>query len=243
MSRSFKKLNIVYVFYNNNTPLYIGKSVNFDARYKQHQYKAKWFNKFNRIEIAIVDNYSLLEFYEIYYICKLKPKYNKRHKNNSIDLNLPELTFNDVTTDVYGTVRKNKYNVNSSISIPPELKDRLRTAAKKHSYTTKDIITSALDLLLTKLEFNNSIISGLNNIEPSSKAILVEIYCILNEKEDTSVFTLEELSDQLRWDNKDTKKYIKPLIEMGHIKEEKERNCYTFVNIAELNLVKRTKTR
>jgi len=66
-------LSGIYRLYNDNDIVYIGKSINIKNRIKEH-IKDKIFNKF---DFAITNNESDKILYEIYYIDKFKPVYNK----------------------------------------------------------------------------------------------------------------------------------------------------------------------
>lgn len=89
--------NYVYIFYNNNDVLYVGKTHNLHRRIIQHKDKW-WFAMANRIKYAEFSNKTDMDIYEIYYINKLKPVYNKED-NNKTDFShdLPQIVFKELS--------------------------------------------------------------------------------------------------------------------------------------------------
>jgi predicted transcriptional regulator len=89
----------VYKFINKEERIiYIGKTNNIKNRISQHLSKGhlsqECYNEINHIEYAEIDNKTNCCLYEVYYINKYKPKYNKRHKYEDINIiELPELSW------------------------------------------------------------------------------------------------------------------------------------------------------
>ncbi len=92
----------VYRFLDrNNNIIYVGKTTNIDKRISSHlvnarqiNYKYIHYDNIYKIEYAIVPSEYHMNIYEIHYICKYKPIYNKQYKVNNVDLfDLPELDW------------------------------------------------------------------------------------------------------------------------------------------------------
>ena len=82
----------VYRLYKNDRIVYVGKSINIKSRVKDHK-RDKDFDSF---DFSIMNNESNKNLYEIYYIDKYKPIYNKECIENSIsDVELEDLVFVD----------------------------------------------------------------------------------------------------------------------------------------------------
>lgn len=97
-----KKYSIYRFLDKNNKVIYIGRSVNITRRMSQHFSKSghlikECYDNTEKIEVAELNSKNDMRIYEIYYISKYKPFYNKEFKNNeSISLILPELKWIDI---------------------------------------------------------------------------------------------------------------------------------------------------
>lgn len=84
----------IYLYYCNKNLLYIGKTVNSKQRFKAHKSSSHWFKEATHIHIGKCATRADMNIYEIYYINKLKPKYNISSVTNSTpSFMLPELNF------------------------------------------------------------------------------------------------------------------------------------------------------
>jgi len=63
----------VYLLYNNEDIVYVGKSNNMKNRISQH----KKDKEFNNVKCIVFKDEGLINLYEPYLIQKYKPKYNK----------------------------------------------------------------------------------------------------------------------------------------------------------------------
>lgn len=85
-----ENISAVYRLFKNHKVVYVGKSINVKNRIKDHT-KDKDFDYF---DFSIMNNESNKNLYEIYYIDKYKPLYNKECVENSIsDIELEDLIF------------------------------------------------------------------------------------------------------------------------------------------------------
>ncbi|WP_300381199.1 GIY-YIG nuclease family protein [Clostridium sp.] len=73
----------IYLFYNEKTLLYVGKSINIYSRFNSHKSSQKWFSEVTHIHIATCQNKIDMDIYELYYINKLNPLYNIASVNDS----------------------------------------------------------------------------------------------------------------------------------------------------------------
>jgi excinuclease UvrABC nuclease subunit len=101
-------MQYIYKFYNqNNECLYIGKTYHLKPRFIQHKKDKAWWNEVVKIEYGECIKDILVDIYEIYYIDKLKPKYNiKDIKIKFMKCHYPELTF--INYDINELKNKNK---------------------------------------------------------------------------------------------------------------------------------------
>lgn len=93
-------MNCIYKLYVKNELVYIGKTGNLKSRINSHtKEKIKWKSQIDRVEYSKIPNGDMCSIYEIYYISKYKPKYNKEHRASlSIDkIDLPEIAFTEFT--------------------------------------------------------------------------------------------------------------------------------------------------
>ena len=67
----------IYNIFNNDELIYIGKTINFQSRLRNHMSTKTWKNEITHISIAECKNKIDMDIYEKYYINKLNPKYNK----------------------------------------------------------------------------------------------------------------------------------------------------------------------
>ena len=85
----------IYKFINKlNEVIYVGKSKNFKSRLNQHYKSKKWIDEVFEIEIGECSTLSDMNIYEVYYIAKYKPIYNKDCKeDDDITLKIEPLEF------------------------------------------------------------------------------------------------------------------------------------------------------
>ena len=145
------KVYYVYRFLDeNNKIIYVGKTGDLKSRIRGHFAKGhlpkKCYSNVKNIEACKITNETNCAIYEIYYINKYKPKYNKIHKyKDRIILDLSELewiNFKKISFDVKKT--KTKY-VMISYNIPKNLTDA--DLGKFLKLTSKTIPTSNVLLL------------------------------------------------------------------------------------------------
>lgn len=80
----------LYILYEKDNIVYIGKSENIKSRVNQHK-KDKIFDSVQ--SILFIDNANI-DIYEPYLINKYKPKYNKEFVRLDYCINLPEIILN-----------------------------------------------------------------------------------------------------------------------------------------------------
>lgn len=89
----------VYKMYDdNNNVIYVGRTINLKARMAQHFSVGceNWKSEVRFIKAARCESYYDMCIYELYYIGKLKPKYNKEHMcDENIAVEIPGLMFRD----------------------------------------------------------------------------------------------------------------------------------------------------
>jgi len=86
----------VYRFINDEGKIiYVGKSKHLKTRVSNHIRKRKWKDEIYQIEVAKCITESDMNVYELYYISKHSPKYNKDCKtNDELTFELEDLQFN-----------------------------------------------------------------------------------------------------------------------------------------------------
>ena len=92
----------VYKHFNKKDEcIYIGLTTNMRKRQGDHYSVSRHGNKIHRIEYADVDSGLKMAFYELYYINKIKPKYNMAmtYDGDLSFINLPELRFKEYRYD------------------------------------------------------------------------------------------------------------------------------------------------
>lgn len=102
-------MNFIYRFISlGGTVLYVGKTRNLADRVTSHT-KKPWFDEVGYIEFTQLPNASDMDVYELYYISKLKPKYNKdSNRKDTFSHELPELVFTkDFIINFLGSINKN----------------------------------------------------------------------------------------------------------------------------------------
>ncbi|MRG86729.1 GIY-YIG nuclease family protein [Salinibacillus xinjiangensis] len=133
----------IYIYYGkNDVVLYVGKTTKMDQRDSQHNSDA-WINEVEYVMVSTVENKTDLTLYEIYYINKLKPKYNNTHANETpASFQLPELKFelfsDDYKRKLQEKRRKNlkekiKFLNDQEISPPSNRIPYVSTARNKRS--------------------------------------------------------------------------------------------------------------
>jgi len=77
--REKEKIDVygIYNIFNKDELIYIGKTINFQSRLRNHMSTKTWKNEITHISIAECKNKIDMDIYEKYYINKLNPKYNK----------------------------------------------------------------------------------------------------------------------------------------------------------------------
>jgi len=85
-------LNGIYILYNNDEIVYIGKSNNIKNRISQHR-KDK---QFDRVKSIIFKNDGDIDLYEPYLINKYKPRHNKDLVREDSGIELPEINLEGV---------------------------------------------------------------------------------------------------------------------------------------------------
>jgi predicted GIY-YIG superfamily endonuclease len=91
------KDNVVYLFYADTKLLYVGITDSFHRRYIEHYKTKEWFLASSHVQISEFLTRSEAHIYEIYYISKYNPKYNKHFSKGYLSsLELPELQFNTI---------------------------------------------------------------------------------------------------------------------------------------------------
>jgi predicted GIY-YIG superfamily endonuclease/plasmid replication initiation protein len=101
----------VYQFYDKkNKLIYVGKTTNLSQRFIAHFNDGGWKSKeIERIMYAKCSTKTDMDMYEIYYINKLKPKYNISLVNgDNPSFILPELTFIEFKDNALNEKYKNK---------------------------------------------------------------------------------------------------------------------------------------
>lgn len=80
----------------NGQLLYVGKTHNFSRRIKQHLKTKAWAEHIFSVYLAECETATMMDIYELYYIGKLKPLYNKdcaHSSDESFNQELKELKF------------------------------------------------------------------------------------------------------------------------------------------------------
>lgn len=89
--------NYIYKLYDlNGDLLYVGKTQDFSRRLRQHLKTKEWSSEIFSIYLAECASATEMDIYELYYIGKLKPKYNKDCSHEADDVfcgELKELAF------------------------------------------------------------------------------------------------------------------------------------------------------
>lgn len=90
-------MKYIYRFWNkDNECLYVGQTIRLKSRFNQHRQDKEWWNEVDKIEYAIVERDFLTDLYEIYYINKIKGKYNARDVKITYNrFDYPELIFTE----------------------------------------------------------------------------------------------------------------------------------------------------
>ncbi len=101
----------VYKFYNEkDNLLYVGKTTNLKNRINSHSLDKYWWKEVKYILYAHCNSATDMDIYEIYYINKLHPKYNKQSVNNdNFSFNLNELQFKRIENTYTKHNNKDKY--------------------------------------------------------------------------------------------------------------------------------------
>lgn len=102
-----------------NKVIYVGKTLNLHRRMLQHAKDKIWFNEVYDIQYHLFDNNTDCDIYEIYYINKLNPIYNRDSKNERIfSQELTEISFDRLTVVQFIFLgQNNKKTVKSSIPV------------------------------------------------------------------------------------------------------------------------------
>lgn len=100
--------------------VYVGKTTNMENRQKAHNNEKDWFKEGLKIEYAEVNNKTSMDIYELYYINKIAPKFNKsaNRRDDISSLNLKDLDFKEYKyTTTYVKNKKKKLGELSSCDI------------------------------------------------------------------------------------------------------------------------------
>lgn len=88
-----KKPCYIYKFISNRGVIYVGKTIDSNTRFAHHLDK-NWINEVVEVEYVELYNRSDMDIYELYYIDKYKPKYNKIcNRESTFSYTLPELKW------------------------------------------------------------------------------------------------------------------------------------------------------
>lgn len=142
----------IYNIYNNNNLLYVGKTNNFHTRLRNHMALQPWKNEITHIAIAECKNKIDMDIYEIYYINKLNPKYNKAIVyNESPTFEIKELNFKRFElTKFLNTGNPKESEVKRSIGVNEKRKYKIEEMLKKSIEIKQgekvDFLNSASDL-------------------------------------------------------------------------------------------------
>jgi excinuclease UvrABC nuclease subunit len=88
-------MQYIYRFFNNkNECLYVGKTIRLKSRFNQHKKDKEWWNEVHFIDYAECEKEFMIDLYEIFYINKMKTKYNAKDiKIKYMKFEYPELEF------------------------------------------------------------------------------------------------------------------------------------------------------
>jgi len=138
----------IYSIYNNDTLIYIGKTINFYTRLKTHMAQQPWRNEITHISIAKCKTKVDMDLYEKYYINKLNPKYNKAIVYNEIPtFAVEELNFKKFTLETFLKINEPKNLKNSNINKSyekrkQEISELLKTSVEIKEGTKIDFLNS-----------------------------------------------------------------------------------------------------
>jgi hypothetical protein len=109
----------VYKLYSNDDLIYVGKTNDTHIRISNHLSQQPWSEKISHIEFAKCNSKIDMDIYELYYINKLKPKYNKASvSKDSPTFNIDALNFKRFSLHDFFNLNKSAANRNNeSISI------------------------------------------------------------------------------------------------------------------------------
>lgn len=138
----------IYNIYNNNNLLYVGKTNNFHTRLRNHMALQPWKNEITHISIAKCKNKIDMDIYEIYYINKLNPKYNKAIVyNESPTFEIKELSFKKFELTKF---------LNTSNSKKSKVKDHIGVNEKR-KYEIEELLSKSIEINQgEKIDFLNS---------------------------------------------------------------------------------------
>lgn len=149
----------IYIFFNNKEILYIGKTINIYSRFNDHKSSKNWFKQVTHIALANCNTKLDMDIYEIYYINKLKPKYNINSVyNETPTFHIEDLTFITLSITEFYKKFSSSYNKknkpkNYKLLFEETLKDSIDITAsnlslldiksnKFHWYINEDTIRS-----------------------------------------------------------------------------------------------------
>lgn len=122
--RNKNKFFVYKLLDDNLNILYVGKTVNFKRRMGQHLNTTNPFltkeavDEVRYISYICFDKRILSDFYEIYYINKHKPKYNKQYKyEDSADIGVKIREFEWVTVLIKEVVNLDNYKIKYSTDV------------------------------------------------------------------------------------------------------------------------------
>lgn len=98
----------IYKIYSGDSLIYIGKTVDFHRRLKNHISQQSWNKEITHIAIAECKTKIDMDLYEKYYINKLNPKYNKAIVYNEMPtFAVEELEFKRFELEKFLNINKN----------------------------------------------------------------------------------------------------------------------------------------
>ena len=95
--------NQCYVYFlidKNDKLIYVGKSINIHSRIKNHINNKTWGEEISIVQFRTYPNEATMNFFEKYYIYKLKPRYN-----------IADTTSDSLNVNVFDDSRKEIHEV------------------------------------------------------------------------------------------------------------------------------------
>jgi excinuclease UvrABC nuclease subunit len=131
--------------------LYVGQTTSLYSRIEAHKKEHSWSREIQKIKYCECKNKTDMEFYEMYYINKLKPKYNKTSvKSDSPSFDLPELEFKDYDEFLLSRQKRaddesiSNTGTKATFYVKPELFKQLKIMAANKERTLSSLANEAL---------------------------------------------------------------------------------------------------